>query len=291
MLFSFRRRGGGRWEDAVTDSDTTRAAGQDPATAWHPEAWSDAPTPGAATRPGAGEAGRRLRAVDGRPGTESAATLRRRRAISELGDALRVLVENSAITEASTEELRTAAERVRQAAAPLGERVRDRTALASADDLLAGVRMYNPVTGAGSALAPPLHISQDDDGAAVGSCTLGLAFEGPPMYTHGGVSAMLLDQILGYAVSASGNPGMTVRLDTSYRKPVPLLTPLRLTARVESVDGRRVTASGTIATAAEPGTILVAATGLFIALRAEQARDLFGPVLGTGDTDPGERAG
>jgi len=300
----------------VTDSDTTRAAGHDPATAWHPDATprsgtatprsgtatprsgtatprsgTATPQSGTATpQSGTGESARRLRAVDGGTGAESAALLRRRRAISELGDALRVLVENAAITEAPTDELRAAAERVRQAAAPLGERVRERTALAAADDLLGGVRMYNPVTGTGSALAPPLHI-EEVDGMAVGSCTLGLAYEGPPMYAHGGVSAMLLDQILGYAVSVSGNPGMTVRLDTSYRKPVPLLTPLRLTACVQEVDGRRVTASGTIAAAAEPDAILVAATGTFVALRAQQALDLFGPVLGIGDADPGERAG
>lgn len=219
--------------------------------------------------------GRRLHAVDD---AEAAALARRRRAISELGEALRLLVEHAATTEASTEELVRAAEQIRRAAAPLGERVRERSVLPTADDLLGGVRMYNPVTGAGSALAPPLRIGEVD-GAAVGSCTLGLAYEGPPMYAHGGVSAMLLDQMLGYAVSASGNPGMTVQLDTSYRRPVPLLTPLRLTARVAETDGRRVIATGRISTAAEPEEPLVEATGTFVALRAEQARQLFGPVL------------
>jgi acyl-coenzyme A thioesterase PaaI-like protein len=99
---------------------------------------------------------------------------------------------------------------------------------------------------------------------------------------------MLLDQMLGYVVSASGTPGMTVRLDTSYRRPVPLLTPLRLTAEVAGADDRRVTATGRITTAAGP-EILVEATGTFVALRAEQARRLFGPVLDGGD--PGSRAG
>ncbi|MEU7907181.1 PaaI family thioesterase [Actinoplanes sp. NPDC049118] len=202
----------------------------------------------------------------------------RRTAIGELGEALRILVEHATATEAPTDELRRAAERIRQVAAPLGERIRDRDQLPSADDLLDGVRMYNPVTGTGSALAPPLRI-EHIGGTAVGYCTLGLAFEGPPRFVHGGVSAMLLDQMLGYAVSTSGHPGMTVRLDTAYRAPVPLLTPLRLTAEVSAVDGRRVTAHGTIATAAEPDTVLVTATGTFVGLRAEQAQRLFGPVL------------
>jgi hypothetical protein len=204
---------------------------------------------------------------------------RRRRAIGELGDALRALIACATTTEVATEEILRAAERVREAAGPLGERVRGRGELPSADDLLGGVRLYNPVIGGGSALAPPLRIAVRD-GVAVGHCSLGMAYEGPPTYAHGGVIAMLLDQILGHAVVASGNPGMTVRLDTSYRRPVPLLTPLRLTAEVLAVDGRVVTATGAVTTAEAPGEVLSEATGTFVALRAEQARELFGPVLG-----------
>ncbi|SDT52664.1 hotdog domain-containing protein [Actinoplanes derwentensis] len=204
---------------------------------------------------------------------------RRRAAISDLGEALRLLVEHATATEAPTEEILRAAERIRQAAAPLGDRVRGRFDTASADDLLGGVRLYNPVTGTGSAFAPPLKIHREGD-VAIGVCTLGRAFEGPPSFAHGGVSAMLLDQILGYAVTVSGHPGMTVQLDTGYRAPVPLYTPLRLTASVTAVDGRRITATGTITTADEPTMLLVEATGVFVALRAEQAQRLFGPVIG-----------
>ncbi|WP_436535448.1 PaaI family thioesterase [Actinoplanes sp. HUAS TT8] len=208
---------------------------------------------------------------------ERQAVTHRREAISELGDALRSLVEHATTTEAPTDHLLDAAATIRAVIARLGRRVRDRATLSSADDLLGGIRMYNPVTGTGSALAPPLRI-EVADGTAIGRCTLGLAFEGPPTFAHGGVSAMLLDQILGHAVVASGNPGMTVRLDTVYRAPVPLLTPLLLTASVGEVDGRRVTATGTIATEADPGTALVTATGTFVGLRADQATRLFGQV-------------
>lgn len=204
---------------------------------------------------------------------------RRRRAIGELGDAMRALIEYATTTEVPAEEILRAAEQLRAAGGLLAARVRGRGELPSADDLLGGVRLYNPVIGSGSALAPPLRVAIED-GVAVGHCTLGMAYEGPPTYAHGGVIAMLLDQILGHAVVASGSPGMTVRLDTSYRKPVPLLTPLRLTAEVLAVDGRVVTATGAVTTAQAPGEILSEATGRFVALRAEQARELFGPVLG-----------
>ena len=210
-------------------------------------------------------------------GGEDAALRTRRAAIAELGDALRELVGLASGTEVPANVLRQAAAQARQAAILLGRQTRTRTELPGADDLAGGFRMYNPVTGSGSALAPPLHIEVAGQ-AVIGTCTLGLAFEGPPAFAHGGISAMLLDQLLGYAASAAGHPGMTVKLETRYLAPVPLQTPLRLTAEVSEVNGRRVTARGVIATAADPDTVLVEATGAFVALRPEQAGRMFGGI-------------
>ena len=51
---------------------------------------------------------------------------------------------------------------------------------------------------------------------------LGAAYEGPPGLVHGGVSAMILDQILGEAAGAGGKPGMTGTLTLTYRQGTPL---------------------------------------------------------------------
>jgi acyl-coenzyme A thioesterase PaaI-like protein len=209
----------------------------------------------------------------------------RRRAIAELGDALRDLVQLAVATEAPAEELRRAAALVREATAPLAQPVRRRTEMPGADDLLHGIRMYNPVTGTGSPISPPLRI-EIVDGVVVGTCELGLAFEGPPMFTHGGVSAMLLDQMLGYAAGVAGRPGLTVSLETRYRRPVPLQTPLRLTAVTTEFTERGVVAQGAIATADDPDTALVEATATFRSLRPEQAVKLFGAALHPDATDP-----
>lgn len=210
-------------------------------------------------------------------GVEDPAMHDRRAAIAELGDALRDLVEQASATEVPADVLRQAAAQARGAAAALSARTRKRAELPSADDLLGGYRMYNPVIGAGSGLAAPL-LTERTGTEVVGRCTLGLAFEGPPSFAHGGVSAMLLDQLLGHATGAAGHPGMTVHLEIDYHAPVPLQTPLFLTASVADVTGRRVTAKGTIATAAEPDTPLVEATGIFVGLRPEQAARMFGGV-------------
>jgi acyl-CoA thioesterase FadM len=217
---------------------------------------------------------------------DSAAAIRDQRdAIEELGAALRLLVQQSVGTEAGPDDLRLAAAQVRAAAVPLGRHQRQRAQLPAADDLLTGIRLYNPVCGTGSALAPPLHV-EVVGATVVGTCTLGLAFEGPPMYAHGGISALLMDQMLGQAISSGGHPGMTVNLVTQYRGPVPLQTPLRLTAEIAEIDGRRVTAKGIIATAAEPDTTLDEATGVFVTLRPDQARRLFETLVGLDAADP-----
>jgi hypothetical protein len=224
------------------------------------------------------EPGRSHHPLAARPAAgEDAARRARRAAIAELGDALRELVGQAHATEVPADVLRQVAAQAREAAILLGRRTRTRAELPGADDLTGGFRMYNPVTGSGSALAPPLHIEVAGQ-AVVGTCTLGLAFEGPPAFAHGGISAMLLDQLLGYAASAAGHPGMTAKLETRYLAPVPLQTPLRLTAEVGDVNGRRVTARGVIAIAAEPDTALVEATAVFVTLRPEQAARIFGRV-------------
>ena len=74
------------------------------------------------------------------------------------------------------------------------------------------------MTGVGSALAPPLVVRRDGDGV-VGEATLGLAYEGPPGFVHGGMSALLMDQLLGSAAAAAGLWGMTAHLELDYRGP------------------------------------------------------------------------
>jgi hypothetical protein len=116
--------------------------------------------------------------------------------------------------------------------------------------------------------------------------TLGHAYEGPPMYGHGGVSAMLIDQLLGHAAAAAGHPGVTTELSVRYRRPVPLDVPLRIWGRVAGVEGRRVTVVGGITTAAEPDISLVEAEGRFARLRPDQARRLFGRLASPDAANP-----
>lgn len=86
-------------------------------------------------------------------------------------------------------------------------------------------------------------------------------YEGPPGLVHGGVSALILDQILGEAAAVGGGPGMTGRLTTHYRRPTPLGA-LCAEAWLDSKQGRKSIVKGHLKDA--DGNVTVEAEGLFI---------------------------
>ena len=189
-------------------------------------------------------------------------------AVSDLGAALRELVDASVRTTVDPGELHGVAARARELTSRLASARRPPGRLPALDDPVAFRRVFNPVSGVGSALAPPLRIRRQD-GGVVAEATLGLPYEGPPGYLHGGMSSLLMDQLLGSAAIAAGRWGMTVHLHLDYRRPVPLHTPVVLRARVTEAAGRRTVVTGEIAPADDPDSTLVEARGIFVAPRPE----------------------
>lgn len=198
-------------------------------------------------------------------------------AVTELGTALRDLVDASVRTTVPADELRAAAADARAVTTRLAAARRPVTQLPVLDDPLVFRRVYNPVSGVGSALAPPVTIRRVE-GGVVAEATLGPAYEGPPGYVHGGMSSLLLDQLLGTTVLAAGLWGMTAQLELDYHRPVPLGTPLVLRAQVTEHRGRRTTATGSIALAGDPDRPLVEARGLWVTPRADLVADYFGAI-------------
>jgi uncharacterized protein (TIGR00369 family) len=66
-------------------------------------------------------------------------------------------------------------------------------------------------------------------------------FEVPDKYqswtgmAHGGIVALLLDEAVGWAAWHAGHPGVTGRLQVSYRRPLKLGEPIRIVGKVERV--------------------------------------------------------
>ena len=118
----------------------------------------------------------------------------------------------------------------------------------------------NPVVGLRNPLAPPVTIHRDEDGLVWSEFRLGPQYEGPPTLVHGGVTALILDQLLGEAAAASGNPGMTGTLTLRYRRGTPL-GDLRARAKTTRVDGIKTFVGGAIS---DGEGVCVEAEGIFI---------------------------
>jgi acyl-coenzyme A thioesterase PaaI-like protein len=198
-------------------------------------------------------------------------------AAADLATALRDLIEASVTTTVPAAEVRAAAELVRQVTERLAVARRPVQQLSAHDDPATGRRVFNPVSGTGSALAPPLLLRREE-GGLVGEATLGVAFEGPPSFVHGGMSALFMDQVLGDTAAAAGVWGMTAHLELDYRGPLPLGRPLVFRGRVAESDGRKSLIVGTIALASDPDDALVEARGLFVTPRREKLDAYFGAI-------------
>lgn len=137
----------------------------------------------------------------------------------------------------------------------------------------------NAVVGVRNAVAPPLVVHHDETGRAWSDFRLGAAYEGPPGLVHGGVSALILDQLSGEAASAGGKPGMTGTLTLRYRRGT-ALGDLHAEARIDRVEGYKTYTVGTISDAEG---VTVEAEAVFILPKwarahLEQNPDQVGPI-------------
>jgi acyl-coenzyme A thioesterase PaaI-like protein len=122
----------------------------------------------------------------------------------------------------------------------------------------------NAAVGTRNAIAPPLELVRDPDGLMHADVVLGAAYEGPPGLVHGGVSALLIDHLMGETASAGhSRVTFTGTLTLRYRRATPL-GPLRLEGRIDREEGRKVYVVAHIADADGP---TVEAEGVFIVPR------------------------
>ncbi|MGV0748061.1 PaaI family thioesterase [Mycolicibacter heraklionensis] len=119
----------------------------------------------------------------------------------------------------------------------------------------------NAVVGLRNPIAPPLVIQHGENGHCWSDFYLGAAYEGPPSLVHGGVSALVLDHVLGEAASDGlTKPRYTGTITVKYLRGTPL-GPLHAEASIYRKDGVKTYARGHIADA---NGVTVEAEGVFI---------------------------
>ena len=119
---------------------------------------------------------------------------------------------------------------------------------------------YSSVVGPLNPVAPPIVL--DFDGTTVrGRVTLGEVYAGPPGAVHGGIIALIFDELLGVANVLSGVGAFTGTLSIRYERFTAIREELELSARVDRTEGKKVFTVGTISAG---GTVTARAEGIFI---------------------------
>jgi len=73
------------------------------------------------------------------------------------------------------------------------------------------------------------------DGEAVAEYQVPDRYQSWAGMVHGGLVALMLDEAVGWAAWHAGHPGVTGRLQVSFRRPLKLGEPLRIVGKVENV--------------------------------------------------------
>lgn len=194
----------------------------------------------------------------------------------KLAEALRELLSSLCATDAQEKELLDITAQVQETAHRLRAQpeMLERPGVAEGS-MAAGMEMFHdrsPVVGLSNPLAPPVVMEPDHEEKVVhGSVFFGPAYEGAPGCVHGGFLAAVLDEALGLACVFSGEPGMTGELTVRYVRPTPVEYPLRIEARFDRKDGRKIYNSGEIY-AGE--TKVVESKGVFISIPSERFQEL-----------------
>jgi acyl-coenzyme A thioesterase PaaI-like protein len=176
-----------------------------------------------------------------------------------LTEAVRHLIDATVWTQADddvVEDARTTIEAVTRS-------LREKTRSTGMSYLVDGhpLPLGNAAIGLCNPIAPPMVVHHEDDGRCWSEFVLGSAYEGPPTLVHGGVSALVLDHILGEAASQGmTKPRFTGTITVKYLRGTPL-GPLRAEAFVDRTEGVKTFARGFIS---DTAGITVEAEGVFI---------------------------
>ena len=129
---------------------------------------------------------------------------------------------------------------------------------------------FDPFSIAGGELHPSaigLSYVKDSEDSVIGTGIIDPMFAGPPERVHGGIQALIIDEVMGALNRMRGRQAFTASLKVDYRGPAPLGVPITFRAWLDSVDGRKIKLLGS---GDGPEGRFMEAEGLFIE-REDQA--------------------
>ena len=122
---------------------------------------------------------------------------------------------------------------------------------------------YSPIIGRRNPISSGVDFWFEGD-TTLGSLHLGATHNGPPDMVHGGMIALVMDELLGVTAVRAGLGGFTGTLSVRYQAPTPIRTDLDLWSEIDRVEGRKVFVvgeirNGDVATASAEGIFIRAA--------------------------------
>ncbi len=197
-----------------------------------------------------------------------------------LAKAMRAVIDRLVVSDAPEDELRRAADALERYAERLATHPQRLVPAGFAETANSGdvtaLFDYSPLIGLSNPMAPPVELRIDGE-TVRGRVRFGAAYEGPPGHVHGGLIAATFDEVLGFAQSMTGHPGMTGTLTVRYRKPTPLHAAIDLEGRVSRVDGRKIFTEGRMLVG---GTLTADAEGVFISVDFAKMAELIAATRG-----------
>ncbi len=176
-----------------------------------------------------------------------------------LAEAVRELVDATIRTEADDDVVDNARSAIEAVTALLRQRIRPLGVSYRVDER--PLPLGNAVVGVCNPIAPPVFVQHEGGGRCWSEFVLGTAYEGPPGLVHGGISALVLDHLLGEAASEGlSKARFTGTITVKYLRGTPL-GPLRCDAWIDRAEGVKVFAQGTIS---DSKGVTVEAEGVFI---------------------------
>lgn len=119
---------------------------------------------------------------------------------------------------------------------------------------------YSPIIGRLNPAAPPAEFWVE--GVEVhGRMNLSAVYAGPPGMVHGGIIAMVFDELLGVVNVVNDKGGYTGTLKVVYQRPTPLLKEITLRAWPSGSEGRKLFVSGEMVS---DGVVTASAEGIFV---------------------------
>ncbi|WP_250548557.1 PaaI family thioesterase [Pseudonocardia sp. H11422] len=114
-----------------------------------------------------------------------------------------------------------------------------------------------------------MRFTAGEDLSLSGTFTVTPDHQGAPGLAHGGLLTAAFDEALGALQVFFREPAVTARLQTQFRRPVPVGTTLYLSARVDRREGRKLWVSGQGRLDTLGGPVAAEADALFLIVPAE----------------------